>query len=69
MLEAIFYVVRDGTPWRALPAGFPPVGTVYGFFVRFSRAGVWGRVHDALREQERAGRRRDPFPTAAVIDS
>lgn len=69
VLDAIFYVVRGGIPWRALPAGFPPVGTVYGFFARLNRTGVWRQVHDALRDQERAGRGRDPVPTAAVIDS
>ena len=24
VLEAIFYVLRGGIPWRMLPAGFPP---------------------------------------------
>src|ERR1017187_10641987 len=28
MLDAVFYVVRNGVEWRALPAGFPPPAAV-----------------------------------------
>ena len=50
VLDAIFYLVRGGIAWRALPAEFPPAKTVYGVFRRWTRAGVWVRVHDALRD-------------------
>jgi transposase len=69
VLDAIFYVVRGGIAWRQLPAGFPPPDTVYGFFARWARNGVWQRVHDALRDQVRVSFGKSPLPTAAVIDS
>lgn len=69
VLDAIFYLVRGGIAWRALPAEFPPYQTVYGFFRRWAKAGLWQQVHDALRDLVRLHAGRDPQPTAAVIDS
>jgi transposase len=69
VLDAIFYVVRGGIAWAALPAEFPPVKTVYGIFRRWAAAGVWVRLHDALRDRSRLRAGRRPTPTAAVIDS
>jgi transposase len=69
VLDAIFYLVRGGIAWRQMPAGFPPATTVYDLFRRWARAGVWARVHDALRDLVRVHEGRDPLPTAAVIDS
>jgi transposase len=69
VLDAIFYVVRGGIAWAALPAEFPPAKTVYGVFRRWVRAGAWTRVHDALRDRARIAAGRHPLPTAAVIDS
>jgi transposase len=69
MLDAVFYVVRGGIAWAALPAEFPPAKTVYGLFRRWVRAGAWPRLHDVLRDRARRAAGRHPLPTAAVIDS
>jgi transposase len=69
VLDAIFYLVRGGIAWRALPTEFPPATTVYGIFRRWATAGVWVRLHDALRDRARIRAGRHPLPTAAVIDS
>ena len=45
VLDAIFYLVRGGIAWGALPADFPPAKTVYGLFRRWSAAGAWVRIH------------------------
>jgi len=55
VLDAIFYVVRGGIAWAALPAEFPPAKTVYGIFRRWTAAGVWARLHDALRDRAGSG--------------
>jgi putative transposase len=52
-----------------LPHDFPPWETVYGFFNRWTKAGVWERVHDTLREQTRVNEGREPTPSAAILDS
>lgn len=69
ILDAMFYLVSEGTRWRALPKDFPPWQTVYGFFTRWRDDGTWQRIHDVLRDQVRLLEGRDPLPTAAVIDS
>src|SRR5436853_422485 len=58
VLDAIFYLVRGGIAWLALPAEFPPAKTVYGVFRRWVRAGAWTRLHAALRAR---------FSTIALI--
>ena len=69
VLDAIFYVLRNGVPWRSLPKDFPPWKTVYHWFRRFAREALFERInHDlVMRERERAGR--EASPTGAVIDS
>jgi transposase len=69
VLDAIFYLVRGGIAWRALPADFPPHQTVYALFRRWTRARAWCRIYAALRERVRLADGRGPVPTAAVIDS
>jgi transposase len=69
IIDAVFYLVAEGVRWRALPVGFPPWQTVYGFFTRWRDDGTWQRVHDVLRDQVRDRADRSGLPTAAVIDS
>jgi len=44
VLNGIFWVLRSGAPWRDLPDDFGPYTTCYNRFVRWRRAGVWGRI-------------------------
>jgi transposase len=69
VLDAIFYLVRGGIAWRALPQEFPPWQTVYSCFRRWAKTGAWQRIHDALRDQVRVRAGRKATPTAAIIDS
>jgi transposase len=44
-MNAIFYLLRTGCPWRYLPRGpFPPRSTVYHIFRQFQRDGAWERI-------------------------
>jgi putative transposase len=69
ILNALFYHVREGGSWRALPHDFPPWKTVYNYFVAWDRDGTWQRLLDALRSQVRTRAGRHRSPSAAVIDS
>ena len=44
IVEAIFYGLRGGVPWRMLPKCFPPRQTVYGWFAAFRDAGVFAAI-------------------------
>ncbi|WP_314614703.1 IS5 family transposase [Streptomyces stackebrandtii] len=69
MLDAIRYLVDDGTKWRAMPADFPPWDRVYAFFRRWRDHGLVKEFHDRLRRKVREQVGRDPEPSAGVIDS
>jgi len=69
IVDAIFYVLRGGIPWRMLPPCFPPRQTVYGWFAAWRDEGVWQTINHRLvmLDRERVGR--EASPSAAVIDS
>ena len=69
IMNAIFYVLRAGCAWRLLPKDFPPRSTVYGWFLRFRREGLFETInhHLVMADRERVGRAASP--SAAVIDS
>ena len=48
VLNGICWVLRSGAPWRDLPECYGPCTTYSHRFVRWRRAGVWGRIMDAL---------------------
>ncbi len=41
IMNAMFYVLRGGCPWRMLPEHFPPHQTAYRWFTRFRDDGTW----------------------------
>jgi transposase len=56
VLGAILWVLRTGAPWRDLPERFGPWSTAWNRFRRWTAAGVWQRVLEALQRQgDRAG--------------
>jgi putative transposase len=69
ILDAIFYVLKSGCPWRLLPYEFPPWESVYCWFRRWRIDGTWEGLNAALRERLRRRLRRDPQPSAGMVDS
>jgi transposase len=69
ILNAIFYVVRSGCAWRLVPHEFPPWKTVYHYFRLWRVDGTWEKMHAALRERVRVRLKRNPQPSASVVDS
>ena len=67
--NAIFYVVRGGCAWRLLPNDFPPWKTVYHYFRSWRLDGTWERMHSALRKRVRVRLKRNPQPSAGIVDS
>ena len=69
ILNAIFYLLKSGCAWRLLPRDFPPWETVYWWFRRWRIDGTFERLNTAVRERLRVRLRRNPQPSAGVVDS
>ena len=69
ILDAVFYVLKSGCPWRLLPKDFPPWKSVYDWFRRWRIDGTWKRLNTELRELLRERLGRDRNPSAGIVDS
>jgi putative transposase len=69
VLNALFYLNREGCTWRALPHDFPPWRTVYGYFAAWQADGTWDEINAALRRTVRVAAGRPHTPATASLDS
>ena len=69
ILNAVFYVLKSGCPWRLLPREFPPWRSVYHWFRSWRIDGTFERLNAELREALRARLGTNPQPSAAIVDS
>lgn len=69
LINAMFYVIRTGIQWRAMPKDFPKWSSVYYHFRKWCKDGTWQQLNEALRQQERLKRGRTPQPSGVIIDS
>ena len=52
VLDGVFWIARTGSPWRGLPDSFGPWASGYRQFRRWTLAGVWDVILEALNEAE-----------------
>ncbi|WP_323177900.1 IS5 family transposase [Streptomyces sp. NBC_00083] len=69
IVDALRYLVDSGCKWSALPSDYPPFKTVFGFFTRWSSAGVFNLIRDQPRRRVRRAMGTSPHPVAVVLDS
>ena len=69
IVNAILYVVRTGCQWRMLPTNLPPWQTVYGYFRRWKKNGVWERINEELVRTVRVKNGCQAEPSAGILDS
>ena len=69
VINAIFYVLKGGIPWRLLPTTYPCWKTVHHIFRAWTLDKTWGALNDALRTCVRLEEGRTEQPTAAILDS
>lgn len=51
-LDAVVWIARTGAPWRALPPELGRWNTVFQRFNRWSKAGVWAALFDAVQDPD-----------------
>jgi putative transposase len=69
IINAVLYMTRTGCQWRMMPTNLPPWQTVYGYFWRWKRQGLWEQLNDVLVQKVRTKAGRDPKPSAGIMDS
>lgn len=69
IVNAILYWSDNGIKWRALPHDFPAWQTVYGYFRRWVKTGLWEQINRVLVGKVRQAAGREEFPTLGMIDS
>jgi len=69
IINAIFYVVKNGCTWRSMPHDFPHWNTVYGYFNRWSDDGTWEKINTQLVQKHRKKVKRKKYPSAGSLDS
>jgi putative transposase len=66
ILNGIFCVQRTGCQWEMLPHDLSPYTTVYGYFQKSQRKGIWQKIHDQVRHQLQQDLGRDEDSTVAI---
>jgi putative transposase len=69
VINGIFYVNKTGCQWRMLPRDIGKWQTMYGYFRRWRRTGVWAPAMETLRRWERQSCGRLAEPSACCADS
>ncbi len=69
IVAALAWHLRVGGPWRALPGGFPPWRTVYGWFRRWLEAGLIDALMRGIACLRRRAAGRRARPRLGIIDT
>ena len=69
VLNTLLYQARTGCQWELLPHDLLPKSTVWDYFAQWRDDGTWQRIVDALRQQVREAKGREPTPRVGYIDS
>ncbi|MFS0518900.1 IS5 family transposase [Nostoc sp. UIC 10607] len=67
--NAIYYYLKTGCQWDMLPGDFPPSSTVYSYYRKWQRRGIWEELNHTLRDQVREKLGRSTQPSAIAADS
>jgi transposase len=69
ILNALFYMIRCGCPWRYLPKDFPPFTTVQNRFYAWRDSGLWDQIVAVLVMAVREAEGREAAPSVVIVDS
>ena len=69
ILDAMFYLIRAGCPWRLLPKCFPPFTTVVNRFYAWRDSGLWEQILAVLVMAVREAEGKEATPSVVIVDS
>lgn len=69
LVNAVLCRNKAGCQWRLLPSVFPNYATVWSFYRRAVKKGVWEKAMDKMVQKVRVDANRTPEPSYCLIDS
>ena len=69
LVNGVLYLTKTGCQWSLLPNDFPPYKTVFSFYSRAVKAGLWEIILGDLVALSRKSEGREEVPSYALIDS
>jgi transposase len=69
IVNAIFYILSAGCPWRLLPHDFPVWQTVYDYFRNWRIEKIWEPINRQFSQWVRVSGGKEATPSVAVTDS
>ena len=69
IIDAILWLNHTGSQWRHLESKYPCWQSVYYYYRKWQRTGVWEELLDALTVLERKRQKREPTPSLLAVDS
>jgi transposase len=69
ILNGIFYMVKNGCVWRAIPHDLPPWYTLYGYFRQFQKTKLWEELNRVIRERVRERADKEATASLMILDS
>ena len=69
VVNGLRYQARTGCQWRMIPHEYEHWSVIRYYFDRWRHDGTWERVNRALRQADRQRVKRDPEPSAVILDS
>jgi transposase len=67
--NGILWIVYSGSQWRNLESKYPPWQSVYYYFRKWQKTGLWEQILDALVVKERKRQTREESPSLLAVDS
>lgn len=69
ILNAIFWMLRAGAPWRFLESSYPKWQIVYYYYTKWNTDGTLDAMNEWLNSLEREGSGRESTPSLMAADS
>ena len=69
IVNAIFYILSAGCPWRLLPHDFPVWQTVYDYFRAWRMEKIWEPINRQFSQWVRVSAGKEATPSVAITDS
>jgi putative transposase len=69
LLNGVLYLNKTGCQWRLLPKDFPSYVTVWSFYRRALKSGLWEKILACLVKKSRENSGRSASPSYCLIDS